>query len=309
MSEGSGTEFIERQRWLEPVENNLQQAVASAFERTGEPGRKVKNFLHGVWLRHPLHPGITDIPLGSWTATAVLDLMEATGDVRCAQAADTVLKVGLAGSAGAAITGLTDWHATDGAARRVGVVHGLLNVTTAVLYTASLVQRKRGRRANGRTLAFVGYGISMVSAWLGGHLVFAKQIGVNHTAGEPLPEDWTPVMDESELEDGQLRRGVAHGVKVLLVKRGAEIRAIAEVCSHLGGPLAEGELQGDVVQCPWHGSRFSLRDGSVVDGPATHPQPCFEARARNGKIEVRARIAAEMEFAGSEGMEDQPLHR
>jgi len=71
------------------------------------------------------------------------------------------------------------------------------------------------------------------------------------------------------------------------VRRGKHIFALAETCSHLGGPLAEGKLSGNTVQCPWHGSRFALEDGRVLDGPAVHPQPCLEARTRNGKIEVR----------------------
>jgi nitrite reductase/ring-hydroxylating ferredoxin subunit len=79
------------------------------------------------------------------------------------------------------------------------------------------------------------------------------------------------------------------GSRLLLTRRGEEIYAIGEVCSHLGGPLAEGKLEGDVIQCPWHGSRFCVRDGSVVDGPATHPQPALEARVKEGRVEVRAR--------------------
>jgi nitrite reductase/ring-hydroxylating ferredoxin subunit len=82
---------------------------------------------------------------------------------------------------------------------------------------------------------------------------------------------------------------MANGMKVLLLRRGAQVFAIGEVCSHLGGPLSEGQVQGDTVQCPWHGSRFDVRDGKVLDGPATHPQPCLEARVRDGKIEVRGR--------------------
>jgi len=76
-------------------------------------------------------------------------------------------------------------------------------------------------------------------------------------------------------------------VPILLVRRGKRIFALAETCSHLGGPLSEGKLRGNSVQCPWHGSRFALEDGRVLDGPAVHPQPCLEARVRNGKIELR----------------------
>lgn len=49
----------------------------------------------------------------------------------------------------------------------------------------------------------------------------------------------------------------------------AQIQPLIRDSSHRGGPLSEGKLDGDVVQCPWHGSRFKVRDGSVVDGPAT----------------------------------------
>jgi nitrite reductase/ring-hydroxylating ferredoxin subunit/uncharacterized membrane protein len=282
-------EIIERQEWLGPVETALQKTVTSAYESAGPTGRAVKNFLHGVWLGHPLHPALTDVPLGAWTATAVLDIMDASGHRDCRRGADIALEVGLAGAAAAAIAGLTDWSATDGPARRVGVTHGLLNLTATGLYTASLIARRRQDRGRGRGLAFLGLAISAVAAWLGGNLVYSKQIGVNHTAGEAMPEDWTPVLDEAELDEGEARRVEAGGVRVLVARHGGDICAIAEVCSHLGGPLAEGRMEGETVQCPWHGSRFSLRDGSVIDGPATHPQPCFEARIRSGRIELRGR--------------------
>ena len=59
------------------------------------------------------------------------------------------------------------------------------------------------------------------------------------------------------------------------------------MCAHLGGPLAEGTVRDDSLECPWHGSRFALEDGRVLDGPATQPQPCFETRVRDGYVEVR----------------------
>jgi len=279
---------IERQEWIEPVEAGLQKAVAGAYERTGTAGRKVQNFLHGVWLGHPLHAVTTDVPLGAWTATAVLDAMEASGRKDCRAGADVALSVGLAGAGVSALAGLTDWHVTDGRPRRVGIVHGLMNIVSAGLYTASLITRKQGNRSAGRALAYTGFAMSLAAAYLGGSLVYGQQIGVNHTAGEPLPEDWTNVLPNSDLAEGEPRRAMVKGVKVLLVRRAGEILCIAEVCSHLGGPLAEGEIAGDTVKCPWHGSRFSLRDGSVIDGPATHPQPCFETRVQQGQIQVRA---------------------
>ena len=95
------------------------------------------------------------------------------------------------------------------------------------------------------------------------------------------------MLSEWELQEGKPVRAEHNGTPILLVRRGSQIYALAETCSHLGGPLSEGKLDGYVIQCPWHGSRFSIRDGHVVDGPAVHPQPCLEARTQNGQIEVR----------------------
>lgn len=273
-------DVIEKQEWLEPVESGLNKAITRAYSAGGPVGRRLKDFMHGTWLGHPLHPALTDVPVGAWTAGLVLDAMDDP-------AADRALAIGLAGALAAALPGLTDWNATDGGPRRLGLVHGLLNIASAGLYAASLLARKRGARDRGKGLALLGYTLMMGSAYIGGHLVYALQIGVNHAAGEQAPEDFVPVLPESSLAEGEMRRVMAENVKVLLVRRNGEIHAIGEVCSHLGGPLAEGTLEGDVVECPWHGSRFSVRDGEVVSGPATHAQPLYETRVRNGQIEVR----------------------
>src|SRR5947208_1792065 len=102
MAEELAVDLVERQQWLEPVESGLQRAVAGTFDSAGTVGRKVRNFLHGVWLGHPLHPVLTDLPLGAWTAALILDA------VNDRKGADLAVKIGLAGAVGAALTGLTD---------------------------------------------------------------------------------------------------------------------------------------------------------------------------------------------------------
>src|ERR1700740_478006 len=128
----------------------------------------------------------------------------------------------------------------------------------------------------------------MVSAYLGGHLVFGEQIGVDHTAtaDNKKPEAFVPVLAESALAPDTPTRVPAEGVAILLVKRNGQIFAITEPCPHLGGPLSEGKLVGDAIQCPWHQSELALADGHVVNGPTTFPARCFEVRVREGKIEV-----------------------
>jgi len=296
------TDAIEQQEWLKPTEEGLQNLVHKAFRFKG--GREAKDFLHGTWIGEPLHVILTDIPIGAWTVAVAFDALDAMGNRRQYRvAADTALSLGLIGAAGAAVTGLTDWQDIDPPARRIGLVHGLLNVASVVLFGSSLVARRRGARSTGRNLAALGYAVSVAAAQLGGSLVYGQKIGVDHTSSEKLPDDFTQVLSESSLEEGKPTRAEHNGTPILLVRRGSQIYALAETCSHLGGPLSQGTLDGDVIQCPWHASRFSIRDGHVVDGPAVHPQPCLEARVRSGQVEVRksnCRIPVEMPISKAE---------
>ena len=280
---------VDQQETLDRLSEQIQPLVQDVFKSAGPAGREVKNFLHGTWLGHPLHPALTDVPLGAWTAALALDAMESiSGRRELAAGADAAIAVGLVGAAGAAVTGLTDWSETSGRARKVGMLHGLMNVGATALYTTSLILRRRKQRGAGMGFAMLGYAVSSASAYLGGHLVFGEKIGVNHAAADEMPKEFVPVLPDAELEEGEMKRAEADGVPVLLVRVEGTVCALAHTCSHQGGPLSEGKLEGDVVQCPWHGSRFNVRDGSVVDGPATFPQPCFEARVREGQIEVRS---------------------
>lgn len=281
---------LTRPDWLNAAGDVLQPAVLQAYAAGGETGKHVKNFLHGTWLGHPLHPAITDVPIGAWTVAAVLDGLTLAGQRQLAPGADAAVAVGLVGAVGAAVTGLTDWTGTTQKKRKLGLVHALLNIGATALYATSFTLRRRSNsRGAAIGLSMVGYGISSFSAYLGGHLVFAKQVGVDHTAiSVEYPKDFVAVLPEAELAENTMRRVEAGEVPVLLARKNGEIFAIAHTCSHLGGPLSEGELLADgSVRCPWHGSIFSLADGQVLAGPASEPQPRFEVRVTAGQIEVR----------------------
>jgi nitrite reductase/ring-hydroxylating ferredoxin subunit/uncharacterized membrane protein len=286
------TGVIDRQEWLDPLGDQVQKAVTGAFEAAGPTGQQIKNALHGTWLGHPLHPALTDVPIGAWTAAVVMDAMDnIRGDDTFAPAADAAIGIGLVGAVASAVTGLTDWTATDGRARKVGLTHGLMNMAGALLFTTSYVMRKNNNRQAARGFSMLGFAVAMGSAYLGGKLVFDEQLGVNHTAGgPPLPTEFVAVLPEAELQENQPRAVDARGTPVLLVRTEGRICAIHATCSHAGGPLPDGKIEGNTVRCPWHASRFCLDDGSVIDGPATHPQPSFETRVENGMIEVRARL-------------------
>ena len=281
---------IAKPEWLEAAADPLQKAVREAF--AGEAGRQIKNALHGTWLGHPLHPALVAIPLGAWTVAVVFDALESmSGREELRAGSDAAIAIGLAGAIGSAITGVTDWSETDDRAKRVGVLHGLLNVAATTLYTTSLIMRKRKRtRQTGVALSMLGYAVVNAAAYLGGHLAFGEQVGVDHTAtaDRRKPEKFTKVMADSSLKDNKPVRVEADGVPIVLVKRDDRIFALSETCPHLGGPLSEGKIVGEAIQCPWHRSEFSLQDGHVVNGPATFPARCFDVRVRNGQIKVRA---------------------
>ena len=195
MTSETAIDLIARQDWLERTAGAVQPVVVNTFEAGGTAGRKIKDFLHGSWFGHPLHPAITDVPLGAWTVALVFDLM-AEGNERKerARASETAVAIGLIGAVGSAVTGLTDWSDTSGQARRVGLAHGLLNAGATALYGASLWLRRREQRRAGRNLAYLGYTASMAAAYLGGHLVFRERVGVDHRASQNSPREFTQVM-------------------------------------------------------------------------------------------------------------------
>src|SRR5439155_8197033 len=181
-----GTNALSRltdQPALDPIAEPLGRAIRGAYELAGPVGQRAKNAMHGVWLRHPLHPVFTDLPIGAWTTGLVLDAIAArTNDRAMAHAADVAIGVGLAGAAAAAVTGLTDWSETSGQPRRTGLIHGLLNIAATTLYATAFVLRKRGSRSTGQSCAFAGYTIALGAAWLGGDLVYDQRVGVTHAA-------------------------------------------------------------------------------------------------------------------------------
>ena len=269
----------------------MSKAVRGAYDAAGAAGQRAKNLLHGVWLGHPLHPIFTDVPLGAWTTALALDAA-AGEDAGMRRAATFAMGIGLAGAAGAAITGLTDWSETDGQSRRSGLIHGLLNVTATTLFAAAFAQRRRDSHDGGRSCAWAGYAIALGAAYLGGDLVYRQRIGVTH-ADRELPQEFTAVMDSTALAENSMVRARAGGTDILLVRQHGRVCALVHSCAHLGGPLSEGTLKDGSVVCPWHQSEFALDDGRVLNGPATHNQTCLVVRERDGRIEVRAGSTAD----------------
>ena len=254
-------------------------------------GKTVRNILDGTPLELPVHPAITDVPMGSWTATFVFDALDVvSGSKPMRNAADATLTLGILGGFAAAATGLSDWRYLSGGARKMGVAHGLLNVAGLTLSTASLALRAGGNRNAGRLAFLVGFSLTGTAAHLGGELSYEYGLRVNRNAFEHGgPDEFTSVMPEDELNGGEMRRVDFDGVGVLVSRsQNGGVCAISASCNHFSGPLDQGSREGDTVVCPWHGSRFNLCTGAALDGPAIFPQSTYETRVRDGNIEIRA---------------------
>jgi nitrite reductase/ring-hydroxylating ferredoxin subunit/uncharacterized membrane protein len=252
------------------------------------PKGPIKDTLSGTPLGHALHPFLTDLPIGTWTSAALLDVV---GGRAARPASERLIAAGLLAAVPTAASGLNDWADTTPASdsvRRVGAVHAVANVAALGLYAASLAARRADRHGRGVALGLAGIGALTVGGHLGGHLSYAKGVGVDRTAFESRPEEWTQVYEDGALPEGELRSAELGGRKLVLARVRGEVHALADTCAHRGGALSDGELVGDCVECPLHGSRFRLDDGGVERGPSAYPQPVYEVRVADGRISVRA---------------------
>lgn len=270
-------ERLEATSRLDRLADPIKRAVDRAL-----PNGPTADVLHGVWLGHPLHPLLTDLPIGFWTSSFVLDL----GGRRASGASTAMVAAGVACALPTAAAGLADWRDLNRPERRTGVVHALTNTAATALYLASLSARLRGRWRRGVALGMAGATAATIGGFLGGHLSYRRAAGVNHVTDAADPGDWT---DVSPSPAGSAPLDVVDLVGTpLIVEPDAEV-ALAARCSHLGGPLQDGDVDGGCVRCPWHASTFDLGDGAVVRGPATAPQPAYAVRQGPTGKQVRRR--------------------
>jgi nitrite reductase/ring-hydroxylating ferredoxin subunit/uncharacterized membrane protein len=267
---------------------------AKGLDRLTEPGQRlarllrpgrVRDVLHGVWLGHPLHPMLAQAPIGTWLSASLLDAWPG-GQPGTAAASRRLVLAGLAATVPAALSGSTDWSELHEQQMRVGVVHALTNVAAVGLYTASLAipARARGLRLAG--LATVGAG-----GFLGAHLAYRQSAGANQA--EPVPHllepGWHDLMTVAELDslaDGEPTRQALGDVPVVVIRDSQGVNVLSGRCSHLSGPLFDGDYHDGCLTCPWHGSTFRVSDGSVEHGPATAPQPVFRTRIAGEFLQV-----------------------
>jgi nitrite reductase/ring-hydroxylating ferredoxin subunit/uncharacterized membrane protein len=261
--------------------------VARAVRGVLSPG-KLKDALSGTWLGHALHPALTDLVIGSFLSASALDLL---GPEEAAGASERLIMLGIAAYGPTAAAGASDWidGESDTRVKRVGIVHATGNVTALMLYVASLMTHRRRAHGAGALFSGMGAGVLMIGGFLGGHLSLRRGIGPDQTVFDPGPDDWQSAIDAAQLKPGRPQRVIVGDTPILLLDTGNAILGIHDRCSHRGCSLAEGKVEGHEIVCACHFSRFDLRDGSVVRGPATAPQPAFDIRRQDAMVEVRRR--------------------
>ncbi len=259
------------------------------------PFRPIKTFLNGTWLEHPLHPALTDVPVGAWTVAMFLDAADlALDEPALGLASGLTTGFGALGASATIVTGLMDWTDTESSEMAVGFTHGITNTIATLLFTTSFFMRWRDKWRTNNThfaLSTLGYLTLTLGAYLGGSLVFRQGLMVDRNAYRQGPKDFTPALALADLPENQPKRVEVKNQPILLLRQGDQIYAIGAVCSHLGGPLDKGKLdtQNCTVECPWHYSIYSLEDGSYKQGPTTAPVPAYDVRINNGQIEVKLR--------------------
>ncbi|WP_346776664.1 Rieske (2Fe-2S) protein [Streptomyces sp. HNM0574] len=265
---------------LDTVAGPLSRAVRRL------PLGPLRDVLHGRWLGHPLHPALVQVPVGAWMSAAVLDVVPGAE-----RGARTLVGLGVLSALPAAWSGWVDWAEQHEAQQRTGVVHAGANVLAIGLFAGSWAARGRGRTGLGRALTRAGLTSASLGAMIGGHLAYRQSAGANKA--EPVPHllepRWYGMGPLDEYPAGEPVRRMLGEVPLLVVRMTEdEAYVLGDRCSHDSGPLSEGEVRDGCVECPWDGSLFRLSDGWNVHGPATAPQPSFEAGFDgDGSLRVR----------------------
>jgi 3-phenylpropionate/trans-cinnamate dioxygenase ferredoxin component len=99
--------------------------------------------------------------------------------------------------------------------------------------------------------------------------------------------EFEKVAEVSEVPQGTTKIVKVGNAELFVANVGGSFYALPNKCTHLGGPLGRGKLTGNVIQCPWHGSKFDVKTGAVIGGPAQKPEPTFEVKIEGSSIWVK----------------------
>ncbi len=252
---------------------------------------------------HPLHPLLIAFPIGFLCGALVADVVGRIAGWPSVWTTGAYLSVaGVVTGLVAAVPGLIDYFAVvppDSSAKTRATYHMLVNASALVLFAAGWAFRDGTTLMPGYgtlVLQLAGVGLLTMGGWLGGTLVYRNQIGVDHRyagAGkwreehlDGRPGEAIVVAKADELKAGQMKLLHVGGRRIVLARTEDGYVAFDDHCTHKGGPLSDGVLSCGVVTCPWHGSQFDVRGGSVKSGPAERPINTFRLEEAGGEVRL-----------------------
>ena len=228
---------LDKMEGVGEVGTQVSLGIHNAVLAGGEPARHIADALHGKWMGHPLHPVLTDITIGAWVMGGIFDAVGAmTGDSTIKKMGDRLAEAGTISAIPTALSGLADYSTFPEWSATPATLHGAMNIVNIALYGVSIRDRRKGNHTRGVILSTVALGLSCVSAWLGGMLVYKDKVGVDHRDRFEGPKTWKPVLDASELKQRKAKRIEVDGKPVMLYRDDNKVYAIGANMLSCGRP-------------------------------------------------------------------------
>jgi nitrite reductase/ring-hydroxylating ferredoxin subunit/uncharacterized membrane protein len=251
---------------------------------------------------HPLHPILVCFPIAFYTATLLFDILAVTSDPAFLHTAFYMNLCAIVGAVLAAIPGAIDYFMTvppKSSGKKRAAQHGLVNSTVLILFIITFIIRLSNDVPESRILIPIealGFILTLIAGWLGGTLVYRNQIGVDirYAGAGRWNEDHAAAKDgeievgkADELEINQMKLVHVGNRRIVVAKTENGYAAFNDSCTHRGGSLAGGSMICGTVQCPWHGSQFDVKVGTVKSGPAKIPIAVYPVSEKNGKLYIQ----------------------
>ena len=265
--------------WAEPLGGFVQGILKAIFG----PMPAVKSFLNGTWLGHPLHGALTDGPIGVLGMVVLFDIL-GLGLAATWSVGITILLM-----LAAAVTGLADYTDTDHLPRDRATVHASVMVVSLALLVGSLALRASAPDVvaiGPAILSAVAFVLVIFAAFVGGDVVYVLGNMVDRHAFRSRTSKWTE-LDVKDVPEGELVKAKAGAQTLVLIRQGETVHAMHDTCAHASCSLSTGKLVDGQVECPCHGSRYRVADGTVTRGPSVYDQPAYEVRRTDSGWEAR----------------------
>ncbi len=255
------------------------------------------------FMTHPIHPMLIAFPMAFLFAAPAFDIAGVVMDWPRAWTTGAYLSIAaVVTGLIAGVPGFIDYLYVippNSSAKQRALQHMVVNVTALVLVAIGWAFRDWSSlkpQVVAIILEVLGLCIVTYGGFLGGTLVYRNQIGVDHryaNAGkwreleiEGRPGEAVAIDGANELQAGQMMliRVGNKDRRLVLARTGEGYAAFDDHCTHKGGSLAGGILTGCTVTCPWHGSQFCVKNGSVQAGPAEKPIGIYRLEESGGQV-------------------------